>query len=148
MSKRYIDADALRATMYHQAFETDTPLQKWDSGCWIRYKMFEDAIEAAPTIEATPIVRGKWVTAVEYARNEARMCLESKNCDGCPIDRPAAMMTDHSCIKFKRDYPERAVELVAEWAAAHEKLKSGYSAVHQAHTDCDVGFPKIFSGAE
>lgn len=47
---RLIDADALRARMYHEAFETDTPMQKWDSGCWIRYKMFERMEESAPTI--------------------------------------------------------------------------------------------------
>ena len=45
---RLIDADALREAMYHEAFETDTPLQKWDSGCWIRYKMFEKCIDDAP----------------------------------------------------------------------------------------------------
>lgn len=47
---RLIDADALRAKMYHEAFETDSPMQKWDSGCWIRYKMFERMEEAASTI--------------------------------------------------------------------------------------------------
>ena len=47
---RLIDADALRRAMYHEAFETDSPMQKWDSGCWIRYKMFERMEEAAPTI--------------------------------------------------------------------------------------------------
>ena len=47
---RPIDADALREAMYHEAFETDSDMQKWDSGCWIRYKMFEKHIEAAPTI--------------------------------------------------------------------------------------------------
>lgn len=47
---RLIDADALRQTMYHEAFETDSPLQKWDSGCWIRYKMFERMEETAPTV--------------------------------------------------------------------------------------------------
>ena len=56
---RLIDADALKETMYHEAFETDTDMQKWDSGCWIRYKMFEDALENAPTIYAEPIVRCK-----------------------------------------------------------------------------------------
>lgn len=47
---RLIDADALRQPMYHEAFETDSPMQKWDSGCWIRYKMFERLEENAPTI--------------------------------------------------------------------------------------------------
>jgi hypothetical protein len=36
--------------MYHDAFESDTDLQKWDSGCWIRYKMFENNRDEAPTI--------------------------------------------------------------------------------------------------
>ena len=54
---RLIDADAFRQRMYHEAFETDTDMQKWDSGCWIRYKMFENAIDEAPTIEPK---RGEW----------------------------------------------------------------------------------------
>lgn len=55
---RLIDADSLRTRMYHEAFETDSDMQKWDSGCWIRYKMFENAIENAPTIEPK---KGKWI---------------------------------------------------------------------------------------
>lgn len=54
---RLIDGDALRAQMYHDAFETDSDMQKWDSGCWIRYKMFENAIENAPTIES----KQRWI---------------------------------------------------------------------------------------
>ena len=69
---RLIDADALNAAMYHEAFETDTDMQKWDSGCWIRYKMFERALKAAPTIEAAPVVHGHWVdkgiVAIEFIR--------------------------------------------------------------------------------
>lgn len=44
------DLDALRKAMYHEAFETDSPMQKWESGCWIRYKMFEKNLENAPII--------------------------------------------------------------------------------------------------
>ena len=44
------DLNKLESEMYHEAFETDTELQKWDSGCWIRYKMFENAIANAQTI--------------------------------------------------------------------------------------------------
>ena len=55
---RLIDADALINRMYHDAFETDTDMQKWDSGCWIRYKMFENAIDEQPTIEPK---QGKWI---------------------------------------------------------------------------------------
>lgn len=56
---RLIDADALRDRMYHDAFETDSDMQKWDSGCWIRYKMFENALEEAPTVDAVKVVRCK-----------------------------------------------------------------------------------------
>ena len=54
MSKvRLIDANALQDVLYHEAFETDSDMQRWDSGCWIRYKMFENAIDNAPTINPT-----------------------------------------------------------------------------------------------
>ncbi len=45
------EADALRnveEAMYHECFETDhskDELQKWDSGNWFRYKLFESVIE-------------------------------------------------------------------------------------------------------
>ena len=58
---RLIDADALRERMYHDAFETDSDMQKWDSGCWIRYKMFENALEEVPTVEAEPVRHGHWI---------------------------------------------------------------------------------------
>ena len=49
---KLINADKLKADMYHNAFEIDNDLQKWDSGCWIRYKLFENVIEEQPTVEA------------------------------------------------------------------------------------------------
>ena len=45
-----IDRNSLSREMYHEAFETDSELQKWDSGCWIRYKMFEKHINAAHVV--------------------------------------------------------------------------------------------------
>lgn len=44
----YINKELLESRMYHEAFETDTDLQKWDSGCWIRYKLFENVIDTIP----------------------------------------------------------------------------------------------------
>ena len=52
---RIIDADALNYAMYHEAFETDSKMQKWDGGCWIRYKMFENHFEEAPTIKTKQV---------------------------------------------------------------------------------------------
>lgn len=47
---RLIDAEKFESRMYHEAFETDSDLQKWDSGCWIRYKMLEQNIQKVETI--------------------------------------------------------------------------------------------------
>lgn len=47
---RLIDGDLLEYKLYHQAFEVTFDLQKWDSGCWIRYKMFENVMKEIPTI--------------------------------------------------------------------------------------------------
>lgn len=44
------DLDELNRIMYRKAFETDSDMQKWDSGCWIRYKMFENSMKEMPTI--------------------------------------------------------------------------------------------------
>lgn len=52
---RPIDADKLSADMYHEAFVKDSDMQKWDSGCWIRYKMFENVLKAQPIVEAPDI---------------------------------------------------------------------------------------------
>lgn len=43
-----IDRLALRRAMYHEAMEKDSDEQKWDSGCWIRYKMFERVVDSMP----------------------------------------------------------------------------------------------------
>lgn len=63
---RLIDADALNDAMYHEAFENDesynekNPMAKWDSGLWIRYKMFENVIDEQPTIEPK---HGEWIVS-------------------------------------------------------------------------------------
>ena len=46
-----IDRQALRKAMYHEAMETYSYDQKWDSGCWIRYKMFERVIDSMPSAQ-------------------------------------------------------------------------------------------------
>lgn len=47
---RLIDADELHEKMYHESFEVDSDMQKWESGCWIRYKVFENCENQTPTI--------------------------------------------------------------------------------------------------
>lgn len=71
---RYIDADEFRREMYHEAFETDSDLQKWDSGCWIRYKMFENAIENFPAVDAVPVKHGHWIYCKGSNGKDYRKC--------------------------------------------------------------------------
>ena len=59
MKQRLIDAYALARAMYHKSFEVDDGRNVWNSGLWIRYKIFEEAIRDAPTIDAVPVIRCK-----------------------------------------------------------------------------------------
>ena len=56
---RLIDADALAREMYHKSFEVDDGRNVWNSGLWIRYKIFEEAIIDAPIIDAVQVIRCK-----------------------------------------------------------------------------------------
>lgn len=51
---RLVDIDALDAAMYHKSFEVDDGRQVWNSGLWIRYKIYEEASLEAPTVDAVP----------------------------------------------------------------------------------------------
>lgn len=52
---KLIDAYALTRTMYLKSFDTDDGRQRWDSGLWIRYKIFEEARDEQPTVDAVPV---------------------------------------------------------------------------------------------
>ena len=57
---KYINEETLRKLMYEEAFEKDSDMQKWDSGCWIRYKLFENCLEAVPAEDVMEIKHGRW----------------------------------------------------------------------------------------
>lgn len=57
---RYINSDTLNDAMYHEAFVKDSDFQKWDGGCWIRYKLFENVLKSIPTVDAVEVVRCKY----------------------------------------------------------------------------------------
>ncbi len=40
-----IDANELRRRMYEAAMVNDSEDQRWDSGCWIRYRLFERIVD-------------------------------------------------------------------------------------------------------
>ena len=82
---RVIDADALGNRMYHEAFEKDSDLQKWDSGCWIRYKLFENVLKETPTID--PVKHGKWI-------EDAKTYYEQLNERGNMVDEYTPYFSD------------------------------------------------------
>ena len=47
---RLIDADDFGNRMYHEVFEKDSEDQRWDSGCWMRYRLFERVLREQPTV--------------------------------------------------------------------------------------------------
>lgn len=47
---KLIDKENLRLEMYKAAFSDDTPDQRWDGGCWIRFRLFEKVVESIPVV--------------------------------------------------------------------------------------------------
>ena len=86
----YIEREALRKLMYEEAFEKDSDMQRWDSGCWIRYKLFENCIEAIPAADVVEVVRCR--ECKHY--NAGFECL----IEGYGIERPA----DYFCADGER----------------------------------------------
>lgn len=62
----YIKREALEQMMYHEAFENDAsydernPMAKWNSGLWIRYKLFENVLASIPSADVVERKRGEW----------------------------------------------------------------------------------------
>lgn len=65
----YISKEKLRHAMYHEAFETDTELQKWESGCWIRYRLFTDVLDALPSADVVERNTLQHTQCVESVKN-------------------------------------------------------------------------------
>ena len=65
MIQKLIDAYELEREMYRRCIDTDIEINKgrakWDSGLWIRYKVFEDAITVTPWVETESVKHGRWV---------------------------------------------------------------------------------------
>ena len=62
----YIKREALEQRMYHEAFENDAsyyeenPMARWDSGLWIRYKLFENVLANIPPSDVVERKHGEW----------------------------------------------------------------------------------------
>lgn len=56
---RFIDAELLEREMYHESMEVDSDLARWDSGRWIRYKLFENVMDRQKKVDVAEVVRCK-----------------------------------------------------------------------------------------
>ena len=83
---RLIDADALDREMYRKSFEVDDGRNVWNSGLWIRYKIFEEAIRDAPTVDAVPVIRCKdckYWQLEHYVGGQGMSCQMDNSDDVC-----------------------------------------------------------------
>ena len=94
MASDYIKREELEQKMYHEAFENDAsydeknPMAKWDSGLWIRYKLFENVLERLPSVDVVERKRGEWIGEADGYYNgeliyDTWYC---SNCDYCIED--------------------------------------------------------------
>ena len=70
-----IDRSVLKARMYTEVFESDTNMQRWDSGCWIRYKLFEKVVDNMPTVPYSP----RWHRVEEPPKGHGPFLCASKS---------------------------------------------------------------------
>ena len=84
-----ISRQALKQAMYHEAFEVDNEMQKWDGGCWIRYKLFEEIVDIMPSV---PIEQktGRWLVNSDgyypycsICKNEPQGRIMTDYCPNC-----------------------------------------------------------------
>jgi len=76
----YINVDLLKQKMYQESFEKDSDLQKWEGGCWIRYKLFENVLDQIPIENVKPIIQGEWIN-IDLNHGKQCWC----NCSVCGI---------------------------------------------------------------
>lgn len=69
---RVIDPNELSSRMYHEAFEKDSDMQKWEQGCWIRYKVFENCLADTPVIDAEEVRYGEWIEDYSSYRRKVK----------------------------------------------------------------------------
>ena len=84
-----ISKQALKQAMYHEAFEVDSDMQKWDGGCWIRYKLFEKVVDIMPSVP-TEQKTGRWLVNSDgyypycsLCKNEPQGRIMTDYCPNC-----------------------------------------------------------------
>lgn len=60
------------------------------------------------------------MSAEEAIRLQAEICVDSNNCESCPIGELKEKLA-LKCDKFQAKYPEKVIEVIKQWKADHEK---------------------------
>ncbi len=103
---RFIDADALSDEIAVLLERNDKLIDEWLANC------IDDVIEAAPTIEAEPVKRGKWIYDNQFHWYRA-------SCSECGYKR----VTDIKAEKWNgwKYCPNCGAKMDAEEGEAHEQ---------------------------
>ena len=97
---RPIDSQELRNAMYHEAFETDSDEQMWDSGCWIRYKMFERILNSMPSAQPEITLE----SAIDYLHSIGWMQAHDR------------VLTERKTGRWKKAYGDHIYAGLRPWA--------------------------------
>ena len=76
--------------------------------------------------------------AIEYLRQKARMCdyenADGRRCEECPFNKELIIPYGTSgCDDIDEKYPEKAVQLVYEWAQSHPELPTWNEWLHSIY---------------
>ena len=78
----------------------------------------------------------KTMDALEYLQQRIRMCAYNRTsehgaCENCPFNQVLDKLD--ACDEFEEQYPEKAVQLVHEWALTHPKLPTWNDWLHNIY---------------
>ena len=111
MIQKLIDAYELEREMYRKCIDTDEEIEKgrakWDSGLWIRYKVFEDTIILAPRVDT--VKHGHWTIEdiITYERSYGGTLYEPVyKCSCCGRVTESYVRGDEPIMPEDADFPE------------------------------------------
>ena len=63
--------------------EDKSEFQKWDSGCWIRYILFEQALDEMPSADVRENIHGEWIVKKTERRKVFYCTKKIAHCPYC-----------------------------------------------------------------
>ena len=112
----YIKRKYIEQRMYYEAFENDAsydeknPMAKWDSGLWIRYKLFENVLASIPSADVIEPKRGRWKIEVAETIYGKAYLLTCSECGETVSVTETALPYEHFCRNCGASMREREGE--------------------------------------